>query len=129
MSNEKKKNSKYEEVIIKTILANEIFEKDFFNDNENNNWRDVVNAMYNEKGFDGDAILARFVISGSFEHHKAYETCNFIPTNINNEIDENIDKKFILKNDENKIYNKEDEEENSENLSLDKNYITELIED
>jgi hypothetical protein len=105
----KKKNSKYEEVIIKTILANKIIEGNFFNNIEMLDWREKVNQMYEEEGFDGDSILAEFITNGIFEHHKDYEISNFIPTNISSEIDENIEKKFISKNEENKNMNKEED--------------------
>lgn len=100
--NIKKKYSKYEEVIIKTILANQIFEKNFFNDEETLNWREEVNKIFNKEDFDGDTVLAQFILNSSFDNNREYKTENFIPTNIVNEVDFNMDKKFASKNEENK---------------------------
>lgn len=97
---EKKRNySKYEEVIIKTILANQIFEKSFFDDEDTTNWREEVDKIYNSEDFNGDYVLAEFIINGSFDNNKEYKTTNFLPTNLMENMDINMDKKFASKND------------------------------
>ena len=107
-NSENKKYSKYEEVIIKTILANQIFEKNFFNDAETINWREEVNTLYNKEDFDGDTLIAQFILNSSFDNNKEYKTESFIPTNITNEVDFTMDKKFASKNEEQKIFNQEE---------------------
>lgn len=113
--NANKKYSKYEEVIIKTILANQIFEKNFFNDEETINWREEVTKIYNKEDFDGDTVLAQFILNSSFDNNKEYKVESFIPTNITNEVDFNMDKKFASKNEENKMLV---EEETVEDMSI-----------
>ena len=113
--NANKKYSKYEEVIIKTILANQIFEKNFFNDEETINWREEVTKIYNKEDFDGDTVLAQFILNSSFDNNKEYKVESFIPTNITNEVDFNMDKKFASKNEENKMLA---EEETVEDMSI-----------
>ena len=110
-----KKYSKYEEVIIKTILANQIFEKNFFNDEETINWREEVNIIYNKEDFDGDTIIAQFILNSSFDNNKEYKTENFIPTNITNEVDFTMDKKFASKNEENKTLGENEGDEITNN--------------
>jgi hypothetical protein len=98
-SKAKQKYSKYEEVIIKTILANKILERSFFNENECIDWRREVNDIYNSEDFDGDEVLAQFIVSGSYDNNVQYKSNSFIPTNIGGEIDSNIDKKFMTNDD------------------------------
>lgn len=99
-NNGNKKYSKYEEVIIKAILANQLFEKNFFNDEETVNWRKKVDEIYASPDFDGDEVLAQFIISGSYDNSGPYKnknnSTNFIPDDvINKELDPNVDKKYI----------------------------------
>ena len=130
-NNGNKKYSKYEEVIIKTILANQIFEKNFFNDAETINWREEVNTLYNKEDFDGDTLLAQFILNSSFDNNKEYKTENFIPTNITNEVDFTMDKKFASKNEENKLFTEEEvfNEDSHNNKKLEEDMIGDFSKD
>lgn len=105
--NLKKKFSKYEWVIIKTLLANELLEKDFLNDRESINWRQQVEDMVHNPDFDGEKILANFIISVSYENNERFQRTNFIPEHIFTQIDPHTEKKFLTNSEEN--INKNDE--------------------
>ena len=99
-SSQKRKFSKYEIVIIKTLLANELLEKDFLNDKESMNWRQEVDEIFNSPDFDGEKVLANFIISVSYENNERYEQTNFIPEHIFTQIDPHTDKKFLTNGEE-----------------------------
>lgn len=94
----KKKYSKYEEVLIKSLLATEVLANCFFNEETNDrsvNWRQEVEDRYNAPDFDGDEVFARFITSYSYDNYKnrePYKRVDFIPQNV--EIDQNAEKRF-----------------------------------
>jgi len=108
---QKKNFSKYEWVLIKSLLANELLEKDFLNDRESMNWRKEVDEMINDPNFDGEKVLANFIISVSYENNERYKQNNFIPEHIFTQIDPHTDKKFITNNEDNSPKNEEVKEE------------------
>jgi hypothetical protein len=103
MDKSRKICTKYEEVIVKTILANQIIEKYYFNHGDTTvNWREEVKKIMNEESFDAYKVLAEFIIQSSFAnnyHHRHKQTA-FIPKTINMEIDNNMEKKFFTAKEE-----------------------------
>lgn len=123
---EKKKHSKYEEVIIKSILANELFEKNFLNQEqrENMNWLEEVNKIYNSKDFDGDYIISNFAVNTIYDILSQRKYHNFLSEDL--EIDNNAEKKYMTIDEE--INNEENKKNKKNNNNLNENENEEIKE-
>lgn len=86
-----KKLTKYEEVVCKSILAYEMFFKNFLLDTNVVDIRSIVNKMFEKEDFDGQEIIAQLIIKAIYESDSNKEI-DFLPT----DIEKNVDSKFFI---------------------------------
>lgn len=113
-----RKLTKYEEIVCKSILAHDIY---FTYYGENCDLRTVVNNIFNQEDFDGYGVFAKFINSAVYEKQTGVES-NFLPTDMEKDIDTNVEKKFFTVN-----ASMESEDSTEENIEKNKEEIEEEI--
>ena len=87
----KRKLTKYEEVISRSLLANEIY---FKYSGENCDIGTIMKEIVSKEDFDGYSVFGKFMTSAIYEK-KNNPDMDFLPTDLAKEVDINAEKKFF----------------------------------